>query len=77
MNGFDNKELQLSDDSKEPVVFTVEVDVTGQGDWLTYKTFRVEPGQTLTHPFPEGYGAFWLRVLVNHDCKATAQLKYS
>jgi len=76
MMGYDKKSISLSHQGKEAVRFTVQVDITGMGDWVTYKTFNVKPGQTVEERFPAGYQAYWLRTVVDAACEATAQLKY-
>ena len=54
----------------------VEVDAAGNGSWATYHSFTVPPGESLNHSFPAAYGAYWVRVVAETDCKATAQLTY-
>jgi len=46
------------------------------GDWVTFKAFDVKPGQTLEETFPAGYQAYWLRLVADAACEATAQLNY-
>ena len=75
MTGFDKKTMTLSHDGKSDVAFTVEVDFDHRG-WHCYQTFRVPAGQTVTHEFPAGFSAHWLRVSVDQSCSATAQLSY-
>lgn len=75
MTGYDKKSVQLSHDAAGEVEFDVEVDVTHHG-WHTYQTLKVAAGQTVTHAFPEGYGAHWVRLKANKDCKATAAFVY-
>ncbi|MBI5395547.1 MAG: hypothetical protein HZA91_09655 [Verrucomicrobia bacterium] len=74
--GYDRKNLTLSHDAAEPVQVRVQVDITGSGDWVTYRAFDVKPGEPLRHEFPEGYQAYWLRVVASRDCRATATLVY-
>ncbi len=76
MWGFDRKTLVLSHDSKQAVIFRVEVDITGEGLWAPYSLFRVPPGRSFTHTFPPGYQAFWLRLVPSRTCRATAVLHY-
>lgn len=74
MMGYDKKSLSLS--TSEAVTLRVEVDITGTGEWVTYRTFEMKPGDTVKDTFPTGYQAYWLRVIASHDCVATAQLEY-
>lgn len=73
---YDRKEMQLSHESNENVLFTVEVDPTGNGDWMKYGTFNVNAGKTFTHNFPENFQARWVRFSVNKDTKVSTLLKY-
>ena len=75
MTGYDKKTVQLSHDNAGDVAFTLEVDVTHFG-WEKYQTINVPAGQTVTHVFPDGYSAHWIRVKTSKDCKATAQFTY-
>jgi hypothetical protein len=77
MYGYDQKELSLSHTSSSAVDFTVEVDFLADGTWSTYKTFTVQPSETLKHIFPEGFSAHWVRVVANTSTTASAQLIYS
>ena len=76
MAGYDRKSLALSHDAAQAVHFTVEVDVVADGNWLSYATIEVPPRRTITHVFPAGYAAHWVRLKANRDCKATAQFNY-
>ena len=76
MTHFDRKSLTLTHDSKEPVTFTVEVDFLATGVWREYAKLAVEPGQPLTHDFPGGYAAHWVRIKTDRDVKATATFTY-
>jgi len=44
--------------------------------WQPYQTITVPPGKTITHEFPAGFSAHWVRVVANRDCAATAQFVY-
>jgi len=76
MTGYDHKQLQLTHDAATPVVFRVQVDITGTGQWVPYQTFTVLPGQMLKHQFPEAFSAYWVRLSADHDCQATALFHY-
>jgi hypothetical protein len=39
-------------------------------------TFKVPPGKTERHTFPDGYAAHWVRVTSDTDCSATAWFTY-
>ncbi|MGM0488285.1 MAG: hypothetical protein ACQESR_16170 [Planctomycetota bacterium] len=76
MTGFNKKTIALSHDGPHEVTFTIEVDFLRDGTWKTYETFKVPAGETVTHEFPPGYSAHWVRVHANRACAATAQLTY-
>ena len=77
MNGFDQKVLHLSHNSKESVNFTIEIDFQGNGKWNTYTEVEVPANGYAPHVFPQGFCAHWVRVVANKACKATAQFHYS
>lgn len=74
--GFDQKTLHLSHQSHSVLSITAEIDITGEGHWLTYKTWTVQPGQTLEYGFPPGFNAYWIRFHADKDSVATAWLDY-
>ncbi|TLD68366.1 hypothetical protein FEM03_22955 [Phragmitibacter flavus] len=76
MTGYDKKTLTLSHQSATPITIDVQVDLTGSGDWVTYKTIEVPSGETKTHEFPAAFTAYWVRTISNNDTTATAQLTY-
>jgi hypothetical protein len=76
MSGYDRKTVRLRHDGSNPVVFRVEVDITGGGLWRTYQTLRVPAGETVEHRFPEGFEAYWVRLAGGSDCRASATFTY-
>ena len=76
MTGFDEKTVRLSHDRPAPIAVRVEIDLTGTGIWVPYGTYDVPAGRVLEHRFPEGFTAYWLRVVAAADARATAQLTY-
>jgi hypothetical protein len=78
MTGFDKKIVHLSHHNKGDVLFSIEVDVLGNGCWQKYTTVSV-PASTgyAYHIFPEGFSAHWLRLKASQSCTATAQLIYN
>jgi hypothetical protein len=76
MTGYDKKTLTLSHDAKQPVEFTVMVDFYADGQWHDYQRLTIEPGKPLTHEFPAGFTAHWVRVKLSAACRASAQLDY-
>lgn len=76
MTGYNHKTIALSHDAGGPIAFTIEIDPLADGTWLTYQSLTVEPGKTLTHEFPAGFNARWVRVKADNACRATAMLAY-
>lgn len=73
---YDKKSLMLSHKGKQSVDFTIEVDPTGNGDWMEYQTCTVKTGEQYTHVFPESFQARWIRFSANAEVEATAWLDY-
>ena len=76
MTGYEDKRIALSHDGDEPVDIAVEVDITGDGTWVTYDTFHVRPGNVARHRFMPEFAAYWMRCVAAADCTATVQLTY-
>ena len=77
LTGYDRKSLTLSHTSAQPVRLRVEVDLSGTGQWVTYREFEVSAGKKLEHTFPAAYQAYWLRVVADTPTTATAWLTYN
>jgi hypothetical protein len=77
LTGFDQKTVRLSHDHPQTVTLTLEVDLDGAGLWVSYDRFPVEPNETVTHTFPAGYGAYWVRAVSDTECRATVWLLYN
>ena len=73
---YDEKELTLSHQSAGDVTFTLEVDPTGNGDWMEYLVQKVKTGEKWTCRFPKEFQARWIRFSTDADTKATAWLTY-
>jgi hypothetical protein len=76
LTGYDRKTVTLSHTTAAPVRFRVEVDLTGTGQWVNYRSFDVAAGQSLAHAFPAAYQAYWLRVVAESATTATVWLDY-
>ena len=48
----------------------------GDDTWSAYQSFEVKTGESVTHKFPEGFHAHWVRVVSDTATTATAHLKY-
>ncbi|MFN3241583.1 MAG: hypothetical protein ACE37K_08735 [Planctomycetota bacterium] len=74
MSGFDHKELTVSAD--RAVTMVAELDVTGDGRWVRFRRYRLQPDQPITDVLPRELTAYWIRFRVDRSCTATAQLRY-
>lgn len=77
MIGYDEKRIEVTHDAGEEVIFTIEVDPTGKGDWQIYGTLTALPDATGCHAFPDGYSAHWVRLKVDRACRASAVFTYN
>ena len=73
---YDKKILSLSHQSGKNVVMTVEVDPTGNGDWMEYESYTVKPGEKFVEQLPDSFQARWIRFLSDTDTEVTAWLEY-
>lgn len=73
---YDQRQLTLSHRSEKTVKITVEVDPTGNGDWMEYAMYNVEPKQQQLHQFPSSFHARWIRFTSDSDANVTAWLEY-
>ena len=74
--GYDRKVLTVSHDGREPVTIRVEADFTGTGTWAAAATFTVPPGKPLEYAFPDGFGAYWLRLVADRVATVTGTFSY-
>ncbi|VGO15439.1 hypothetical protein PDESU_04022 [Pontiella desulfatans] len=74
MTAYDRKRVAL--DASSSVRISLEVDIDGTDLWVPYKTFEVAPGETVSHEFPEGFSAYWIRATSDLDTTATAWFTY-
>jgi len=75
MTGYDRKRLDISHDADEAVEMIVEVNFDHNG-WYEYAKISAGAGKTVTHKFPEGFNAHWVRLKSSKACKATAMFVY-
>ncbi len=74
--GYDRKALSLSNEGSGEATFKVELDVTGEGDWVVYQSFRLKGGEVLNHEFPDSCQAYWVRISSSADTTASARFEY-
>lgn len=71
MTGYESNMIELSHTSEEPVAFTLQVDIEGNGIWVDYETFKIDSGETLTHEFYKALSAFRIRALTDRETTAS------
>jgi hypothetical protein len=74
--GYDLKSITVSHKGSGVVSFRIELDVTGEGDWVFYQNLDVKPGATASHEFPAAVQAYWIRLVPHAGTTATARLDY-
>lgn len=74
MTGYDRKTLTLTAD--RDVTITAQVELAGDGVWVTHRTFPIKVGKPFTYEFPAAFSAYWIRFVCSHDCRAGAMLEY-
>ncbi|NBW97670.1 MAG: hypothetical protein EBR28_13330 [Planctomycetia bacterium] len=77
MGGYDRKRLAVTHDAARPVRIVVEIDPAGDGEWFAYSTLVVPVGEAITHEFPPGFLAQWVRLRADAACRATAVFTYT
>jgi hypothetical protein len=58
------------------VSFRVEVDISGTGMWQTFATLQVAASESARFDFPPTFQAYWVRLVADRDCEATADFVY-
>jgi hypothetical protein len=76
MTGYDHKSVVLRHNASATVRMSVEVDITGDGDWKRYATFDVPKGKAVRHTFPREFQAYWVRIVADRDCEGSAFFTY-
>ena len=69
MFGYDRKFLSVSSDRGADI--TIELDITGTGVWIPFRTFKTADRINISN-----LRAYRLRAVADRDCKATVQLEY-
>jgi hypothetical protein len=76
MWGYHARRLTLSHTGSRSVTFIIELDLTGDGRWVEWKSFTVPAGGSVEETIPQEVQARWLRVTADRDTTATAWLQY-
>jgi len=73
---YDNRTLKLSHDADAKVNFTIQLDPSGNSEWIDYKTISVNPSEIIDFKFPTEVEARWVRFKADRGCIATTILNY-
>lgn len=71
---YDHKTMDISSDRQTKL--KVQVDPTGNGDWMDYLTAEVNSDNIYHHDFPTDFQARWIRFIADGDATVTTQLNY-
>ena len=71
MTGFDKKAVFI--DADRDVEITLELDITGDGTWIPFRSFKV---RGFNRHDLGNIRAYWVRAVANRDCKAFVQFWY-
>lgn len=74
LTGYDRRTVELS--AAAPVRITLEVDISGTGQWVSCHVAEVSPNQTVKYELPAALSGYWLRTIAAQDTTATVQLRY-
>lgn len=74
MTSYDKKSVELS--ATVAAMITLEVDIDGTGLWVPYKTFDIQPSETVLHEFPDAFSAYWVRAISDSDTTASVMFTY-
>ena len=75
MTGYDRKDLTIS--AASPCQITAQIDISGNGDWVDYRSFEIKNiNQQASHSFPGDFQAYWIRFVCNKDTSVSAKLIY-
>lgn len=73
---YDRKMMKLSHRLSENLSVKVEVDPTGNGDWMEYKVFDVTPGKVVNYEFPKSFQGRWIRFTADKNANVNVSLEY-
>ncbi|MGO3806932.1 MAG: hypothetical protein ACTJHT_11570 [Sphingobacterium sp.] len=73
---YDNRTLEIKHNASAAVNVTIQLDPTGSGEWMNYKTLKVASRESVNFMFPKDIEARWIRFLSDTDCNVTTLLRY-
>lgn len=73
---YDKKSMVISHKLSEAISIKVEVDPTGNGDWMEYMTLDIAPHKMISYDFPESFQGRWIRFVSDKDANVNVSLVY-
>jgi hypothetical protein len=77
MAGFDNRIIHLKNYGNEPITIKIEVDKSGDGSWLEYKSVKLDKEQYDYHVFDKGLKVEWVRLVSDKASQITAAFHFT
>jgi hypothetical protein len=74
MTGYDKKALHL--ESSSATTISMQVDITGMGDWKNMRSFSLDEAGAVDYEFPAAFQAYWVRFASSKGSTVSAQLSY-
>ncbi|MGA0899750.1 MAG: hypothetical protein ACO3SO_05040 [Luteolibacter sp.] len=74
LTGYDRKKLDFVSDTD--LMLTIEIDLTGDGNWQSQPSIPINANVRKSEAFDETFSGYWIRFTVDKDCMASAILTY-
>ena len=75
--GWKNKNLWIKNEGKSNVIFTIEIDAKGDGNWETTDEVEVKAGESTRKYFDQNTSGEWIRLTANQNTIATAHMAFA
>ncbi len=72
INGFAQKSMFMR--AAEECQITLEIDISGEGDWHEYKSLALEGGKESVLEFPASFHAYWIRARLDRTTRCIVSL---
>jgi hypothetical protein len=75
--GWEKRCVWLKTEGNQDVTFSIETDVTGNGNWSALKKVIVSPKKAVNIEFEENTPGEWIRISVDKSCITTVHFSYA
>jgi len=75
--GWEHRNLWVKNEGTSNVVFTIEIDAKGDGNWETQDEVEVKAGESTRMYFDKNTSGEWIRLTSSQNTTATAHLAYA